>query len=402
MTARVAKAIEGVSLERRIDSASTLTIDLRDPDYELQADDVFAQRVALYFDGLRYRFAALSKSGDGISTVFEAAAVSDMKRDKGLIVRKRGTTTRTEFAEHLVRQASPNTRFTGEKGDVNRKVLVRKRRESSWTCCQRLAEERAWRCFEDEDRIYFGSDDWLAGLGNVTEIERRDDGIIEIDYDYDGGQRSDQATITCFAHLWAARPGAPVRINGLGSLISGKLWIVESISRPDVFSRRCTVQLTRRTPELPEPKPEAPAHDDSGGGTASGSAIGPGPVSRYGFQWPTTGAITGLFGDPRPGHVHAGLDIDGETGDRIRAARGGHVTYAGEMSGYGLTVDVQHADGFSTRYAHLSSFGVSTGDLVDLSSVVGRMGSTGNSTGSHLHFEIRRNGIAVDPLTYLP
>ena len=125
-----------------------------------------------------------------------------------------------------------------------------------------------------------------------------------------------------------------------------------------------------------------------------------------GFVRPAVGQIVSGFGNrlhPILGdyRLHAGVDYDGNTGDPIIASRSGVVILAEYYGGYGHTVILDHGDGFSTLYAHLSSYNVSVGDTVAAGRTLGAMGSTGLSTGPHLHFEIRRNGTAVDPLPYL-
>ena len=125
-----------------------------------------------------------------------------------------------------------------------------------------------------------------------------------------------------------------------------------------------------------------------------------------GFVRPAVGQIVSYFGNrlhPILGYyrLHAGIDYDGNTGDPIIASRNGVVILAEYSGGYGHTVILDHGDGFSTLYAHLSAYNVSVGDTVAAGRTLGAMGSTGLSTGPHLHFEIRRNGTAVDPLPYL-
>jgi murein DD-endopeptidase MepM/ murein hydrolase activator NlpD len=131
----------------------------------------------------------------------------------------------------------------------------------------------------------------------------------------------------------------------------------------------------------------------------SGS-VAVGAPSSSGLVWPVNGAITSGFG-PRWGRMHEGLDIAGGSGTPIAAAAGGTVIVAGPQGGYGNLVVVDHGGGLSTAYAHLSSIAVSTGQAVGQGTVVGGMGTTGNSTGVHLHFEVRVNGGAVNPLGYL-
>jgi murein DD-endopeptidase MepM/ murein hydrolase activator NlpD len=101
------------------------------------------------------------------------------------------------------------------------------------------------------------------------------------------------------------------------------------------------------------------------------------------------------------GAMHNGLDFKGPIGTAILAAASGQVTYAARMSGYGNCIEVTHANGLVTRYAHLSAFTVSLGQSVKRGVQIARMGSTGRSTGSHLHFEVRLNGQAINPLKFL-
>jgi murein DD-endopeptidase MepM/ murein hydrolase activator NlpD len=121
---------------------------------------------------------------------------------------------------------------------------------------------------------------------------------------------------------------------------------------------------------------------------------------------PVPGAVTSLFG-PRihpifgTSRSHFGIDMHGNTGDPIAAAAAGQVITAGWMSGYGNTVIISHGDGVTTLYAHQSEVLVGYGDMVDGGDAIGKVGSTGFSTGPHLHWEIRVEGVAVDPLPYL-
>ena len=125
------------------------------------------------------------------------------------------------------------------------------------------------------------------------------------------------------------------------------------------------------------------------------------------FRWPTSGRITSYFGGRKsPGGIgstnHKGIDIAVPRGTPIYAADGGTVTYAGWMSGYGYLVEINHGNGYVTRYGHNSSLTVSVGQHVYKGQQVARAGSTGNSTGNHCHFEVRYNGVAKNPLNYLP
>jgi murein DD-endopeptidase MepM/ murein hydrolase activator NlpD len=123
--------------------------------------------------------------------------------------------------------------------------------------------------------------------------------------------------------------------------------------------------------------------------------------------WPLKGWITSGFGkraSPLTGEPgrHYGVDIANEVGSPIRVTADGLVTYAGWENGYGRVVVVEHGYGFSTRYGHCSRVDVKVGDEVKRGQVIAYVGSTGRSTGSHLHYEVRVHGIPVDPEKFLP
>ena len=103
--------------------------------------------------------------------------------------------------------------------------------------------------------------------------------------------------------------------------------------------------------------------------------------------------------DPIDGshRVHTGLDMPGRAGTPILAAAVGTISFAGRAGGYGQMVEIDHGNGLKTRYAHLSQILVRPGDTVSLQQTIALMGSTGRSTGNHLHFEVRVNGRATDP-----
>ena len=111
----------------------------------------------------------------------------------------------------------------------------------------------------------------------------------------------------------------------------------------------------------------------------------------------------GYRADPFTGAaaMHAGLDFKGPIGTPILAAAKGKVVLAGFNGGYGNSVEIRHANGLVTRYAHLSGVDVRKGQMVERGVQIGRMGSTGRSTGSHLHFEVRLNGQAINPRKFL-
>ena len=134
------------------------------------------------------------------------------------------------------------------------------------------------------------------------------------------------------------------------------------------------------------------AHQSSSGSSGNGT-------SSSGLIWPVNGPITSGFGW-RWGRMHEGIDIGVPCGTPIHAAASGTVIYSGWMDGYGNFVVIDHGNGLATAYGHQSAIYVSGGSVSQGQSI-GAVGSTGNSTGCHLHFEVRVNGTPVDPLGYL-
>jgi murein DD-endopeptidase MepM/ murein hydrolase activator NlpD len=127
----------------------------------------------------------------------------------------------------------------------------------------------------------------------------------------------------------------------------------------------------------------------------------------YPAGWPSEGGWVssgfGLRSDPFTGRsaYHEGVDIASRFGSTIKAMGGGVISYAGQKEGYGMTVEINHGNGYSTRYAHCSAVLVRVGDRVAKGQGVAQVGTTGRSTGPHLHFEVLRDGKAVNPRSYL-
>lgn len=117
------------------------------------------------------------------------------------------------------------------------------------------------------------------------------------------------------------------------------------------------------------------------------------------FIWPTSGKITSLFGK-RGREYHTGVDIGAPKGTPVKAADSGIVTFAGSSGNYGKLVKIDHGNGYSTYYAHNSKILVSKNEKVEKGQTISLVGSTGRSSGSHLHFEIRKNGSAINPMSF--
>lgn len=124
------------------------------------------------------------------------------------------------------------------------------------------------------------------------------------------------------------------------------------------------------------------------------------------FLWPVRGKITSYFGsriDPITGiySFHTGIDIKNKIGAKVKSAKDGKVIFVGWQKIYGNFIMIKHNDGYITLYAHLNSISVKINQVVGLGEYIGIVGNTGRTTGTHLHFEIRKNGKLIDPLKYL-
>jgi murein DD-endopeptidase MepM/ murein hydrolase activator NlpD len=175
--------------------------------------------------------------------------------------------------------------------------------------------------------------------------------------------------------------------------------------REEERRRQEAIEAERRRQE------EAAAQDPPSGGSSAPSNPAPQPPPpppppASGFHRPTSGTFTSGYGyrvHPITGdnRLHGGIDVANATGTPIYAARAGEVIISQYYGGFGMLVVIDHLDGMATWYAHQSSLAVSRGQWVDAGQRIGSMGSTGNSTGPHLHFEVRVNGGHRDPCNYL-
>lgn len=125
----------------------------------------------------------------------------------------------------------------------------------------------------------------------------------------------------------------------------------------------------------------------------AGRPIGHGWLSsRFGYR---TDPFSGQL------HMHKGMDFAGKMGEPVRATAAGVVTWSGERSGYGNMIEINHGNGLSTRYGHCETLLVKPGDIVKVGQEIALMGSTGRSTGPHVHYEVLKNGVQVNPLPYI-
>ena len=156
-------------------------------------------------------------------------------------------------------------------------------------------------------------------------------------------------------------------------------------------------RVVAQPPPPPPPQPTPPPTPQPGAVATPTPTV---TASTFGFIWPGPGRITSWFGPAHP----LGIDIGMPVGTPIAASAAGQVTFVGghPCCSYGYYVIIRHDQSFTTRYGHFSRFAVTLGEWVEQGDLIGYSGSTGASTGPHLHFEIRRNGTPQNPLNFLP
>ncbi|MBR6523215.1 MAG: peptidoglycan DD-metalloendopeptidase family protein [Clostridia bacterium] len=186
-------------------------------------------------------------------------------------------------------------------------------------------------------------------------------------------------------------PSGEMYVNEEKLLTEGKAGVMEVTAKvTEINGAVCDASIVSKTVV------EEPVSEVVMVGTAERPSVGTGI-----FVQPYFGTITSRFGS-RWGRTHKGTDIGGDIGDPIKAADNGIVITAEyQENGYGNIIIIDHQNGVHTWYAHLDSIGVAAGDVVEKGAVIGTLGNTGNSTGPHLHFEVRENGTPVDPGKYL-
>ncbi len=175
--------------------------------------------------------------------------------------------------------------------------------------------------------------------------------------------------------------------------------IQTKISSNNILKKECSLESPCNCPTcLDVESPVNPADLF----TRSDDMLQLGSIDSDSYIWPTKGVFTSGFGW-RWGRMHQGIDIANKVGTPVFAAKDGIVTYAGWRGAYGYLVEIAHGGGSTTRYAHNNQILVRSGQFIPQGATISKMGSTGRSTGPHLHFEIRKKGgLAMNPVTLLP
>jgi murein DD-endopeptidase MepM/ murein hydrolase activator NlpD len=401
------EAITDASLRRSIDEVPTMTITVRDSKRSLLRSGIFSKRITTQLDNKSFELAQVRKTGGELGLVFEDLAAAELRRHDTPLKVEAGTMTRIQFARRLLQETPwiPLVVSPTVKAEVTNVELARgtvaaegqqEDKEDTWTCLKRVFAEINWRCYIDYtldgaiSGVNVGPDSAYLSGGTVMTLREAQDGVDDIDFDWDVGKPVATAKLTIRAHRWQAPPGTPVTLPDIGPATGN--WLVSSIDR-SLFSSTADVELKVPEPALPEPPPP-----DSGGGSEDAGQLGSAGSNPGGFIRPVNGTVTSPFGD---GRGHKGMDIAAPTGTPIAAAKAGTVTFAGAQSGYGNVVYISHGGGVETRYGHMSKITCRRGLQVSQGQKIGEVGSTGHATGPHVHVEIRINGTPVNPAKYL-
>lgn len=235
----------------------------------------------------------------------------------------------------------------------------------------------------------------LAGLeprGEESEADRADRLFVSINHSLQAIETDQVARLDAMTeHAWtqieaideAVRAaGLTLALDGGSDAVGGPLIAADPSRSFDSEVAELDATLTRLD------RARAAAREVPLGNPAPGNQL----TSPFGSR------TDPILGTPA---FHAGLDFRTASGTPVHATAAGTVSKSGWNGGYGQMVEIDHGNGLSTRYAHLSDVTVAVGQAIALGAVIGRSGSTGRSTGPHLHYEVRRNGDAVDPLVFL-
>lgn len=434
LLSRVEEATVTATIDLSLDAVSQLVVTYQDPTLTTLNKRVVHKGARLAFDQWEFVVAAIDLGeADGVPRVTVTARsrlAQRLRRDRGPLVQ--ANVSPTTFLERLVRKAGG--KFVGQPSPSQKNVArldaspdagADAVAESTWDAAVRLAQELGYVVFEDRGTVHFGKPTWLLARGTRRIVryptaspqdprEREPLGHVPTVRTSDDDEKHRVTGSVPVAQRHAAEfvPGTRLTLRGVPQFEAD--YLVRKVSYALDGASPVTVEF--ETPVDPEPQPptaDVGLGDDGSAlagvdhahhshpSTPSGAGRSVSNVtSSAGWIWPTRGRISSHYGT-RNGRMHHGIDVAAPTGTRIVAGRGGLVTHAGWADGYGNVVYIDHGGGWTSRYAHMSSVGCSRGQRVSQGQTIGRVGSTGRSSGPHLHFEIRVNGQSRNPYGYL-
>jgi murein DD-endopeptidase MepM/ murein hydrolase activator NlpD len=247
-----------------------------------------------------------------------------------------------------------------------------------------------------------GFDDMLERYEYLTSIQSRDASIVDRVHTLRDETRQLVETIRGARDEIAARKAELERTREQLEAREAELAAARATKRDALLATRVTEERLEGDISDIQGQIQAQLQAAQEAAAAEAPEVPTGPVqgeSSSGFIWPVNGTVTSPFG-MRWGRMHEGIDIAAPSGTPVQAVADGNVVLAAPTGGYGNYTCVDHGGGLASCYAHLSSFAVTSG-AVSQGQVIGAVGCTGSCFGDHLHFEVRVNGAAVDPLGYL-
>ncbi|MGH3022065.1 MAG: murein hydrolase activator EnvC family protein [Gaiellaceae bacterium] len=318
----------------------------------------------------------------------------------------------SELAVYRARLARLEARFEEQTRDLEH--LKRQ-----FTLAQRQLEGRLIELYQSEETDSFGVLLQVQSLGDLIDqleyfdsIGRQDRAITGEIHRLKGEMRiaraetrltkvevgkATDALATKTAEQIAAREALVAQQNAVAAARSERQGILAGVKHERDEAEEDLDALQAASAQIAAQIQAAQASSGGSGGGGGGSS-GSG-TSSSGFIWPVSGVVTSGYGW-RWGRLHEGIDISAPAGSQIRAVASGTVIFAGVMGGYGNLTIIDHGNGLATAYAHQSAQYVGGGS-VSQGQAIGAVGCTGSCTGNHLHFEVRVNGSAVDPMGYL-
>jgi murein DD-endopeptidase MepM/ murein hydrolase activator NlpD len=374
------------------------------------------------------------------SDLDEVAAELELLRQSDLALEARLQELDTEIAAATSSLAAAEERATAavaELARVEARVTAARGRVDEQ---QVLVDERAVSAYVDAGsaglETMFTSTDANEFAERTLMLERvaeHDQAVLGRLEELKGAlEREEHAAEGARADAEASAQAAAAALQGLEQARAEQAAVAEALELRIVASQaeadelaatedQLVALIAERASQPPEPPPtttttpttapETPTTTDGGPGptspttsppsTSPPSTSPPPPPGGPSFSWPAAGPVTSPFGW-RWERMHEGIDIGASTGAPISAAAGGTVILASVLGGYGNCVMIDHGSGYVTVYAHQSEILVSEGETVGAGQTIGLVGSTGHSTGPHLHFEIRIGGVPYDPESFLP
>lgn len=397
LTGEISEVVTSAVLSMTTTEVTQLTLQVVDNDLKLldsglfTAGTTYTPGTAMSYGGLALECRAIEVGPRGTDAALTITArsrgASALKRGRGVKVWR--NMSATHFAALAAKAAG--LKFVGQ-GTGKRKTIRRDKKETTWDTLQRLAAESGFYCFEAAGTLYFAAPTWLTkagrrelpvpwrGRGTADDIEE----LPTCRRSGDDPKRAATVTAKLRGDLGEnALPGHGFRLWGVPTFEG--LYIVDGVTINLAEGTPVQVSASTRIDPAKQPRQPAPTKKKRSSSSSGGSGGG-GGSSSGGRVWPAnTRTLSGNYAG------HSGVDIAAAGGTPIFAASNGKVEYVGWGRGFGLAIFVRGSDGLLQVYGHSSATSVKAGEKVSAGDRIGSVGSTGNSTGNHLHFEIAKS-----------